>query len=89
MSAEKEELDNCQFDIVYRQKDIDNITITGQLKRPSMITIFLTNGETVSFEAIMESWRRGFTASIEGRRGMRLDDGQTVETTAEKEQDAD
>ena len=89
MSEDNQELDNCQFDTVYRQKDIENITITGQMKRPSMITIFLTNGETVSFEAIMESWRRGFTASIEGRRGMRLDDGQTVETAAKKEQDAD
>lgn len=84
------EVDECGFDTVFRGNEIDNITITGQLKHPSMITIFLVGGETFSFEPVMDHWRRGITAAIEGHRGMRLeDDGQTVESAAEKEQHAD
>ena len=83
------EVDERGFDTVFRGAEIDNITITGQLKRPSMITILLASGETFSFEPVIDHWRRGFTAAIEGRRGMRLgEDGQTVES-AEKEQNAD
>jgi len=84
--------EGCRFDTVFRGKEIDNITITGHLKHPSMITVFLVNGDTVSFEPVMDNWRRGLTAAIEGHFGTHThlkDDGQTVESAAEKEKDAD
>jgi len=84
--------DDVKFDTVLPGNIIDNVTVTGQLKRPSMITICLKNGEIITFEATMDIWRKGLTATIEGRRGIRLDsddDGQTIESSTEKEKDAD
>lgn len=77
-----------EFDTALRGSQIESVTVTGKLERPSMITIVLKNDRTVSFSPKMEVWKGGITAAIEGQLGTRIDDdGQTVlELSSEEEE---